>query len=77
MDVPFEEIAADAMKLSLRKRARLAQRLISSLDDEPAADVEKAWLAEAERRLQEIRTGKVHGVEAGTAFRRAREALKR
>ncbi|OFW02647.1 MAG: hypothetical protein A3G20_01195 [Acidobacteria bacterium RIFCSPLOWO2_12_FULL_59_11] len=73
----FEEIAADAMKLPLRDRVRLAQRLISSLDDQMEADVEKLWAAEAERRLEELRTGKVQGIEAAEAFRKAHEALER
>jgi hypothetical protein len=33
------------------------------------------WFAEAERRLEELRSGK--GIEFDEAFRTAREALKR
>ena len=77
MGTHFEEIAADAMKLPLRDRVRLAQRLVSSLDDQMEADVEALWAAEAERRLQELRTGKVQGIEAAEAFRKAHEALER
>jgi putative addiction module component (TIGR02574 family) len=77
MDMPFEEIAADAMKLSVKNRVRLAQRLISSLDEETEADVERVWLTEAECRLQEFRTGKVQGVDGASAFKKARRALTR
>ncbi|MBI4459125.1 MAG: addiction module protein [Acidobacteria bacterium] len=48
MSTPFDEIAADAMKLPLRDRVRLAQRLVSSLDEETEAGVESLWAAEAE-----------------------------
>jgi len=65
------------MKLSLRERVQLAQRLVSTLDDEVESGVEELWFAEAERRLEEIRSGKVEGVDADDAFRSAREALKR
>ena len=58
MRTSFEEMAAEAMKLPLRDRVRLAQQLATSLDDQVESDVEELWLAEAERRLEELRTGK-------------------
>ncbi len=77
MDTPFDEIVASAMKLSDKERARLAQELIASLDAEIEPDVEGLWLAEAERRLEELRSGKTHGVPAKEAFAKARRALRR
>lgn len=77
MDTRFDEIAAQAMKLPLRDRVRLAQRLVSSVEDQTETDVDTLWAAEAERRLEELRTGKAQGVEAGEAFRKAQQALKR
>ena len=77
MSTSFDKIAADAMKLPLRDRVRLAQRLVSSVEDQMEGDVETLWAAEAERRLEELRSGKVQGVEAAEAFRKAREALER
>ena len=77
MDTPFDEIVADATKLSLRDRVRLAQRLVFNLDNQMETGVEPLWAAEAERRLEELRTGKVQGIEAAEAFRKAREALER
>jgi putative addiction module component (TIGR02574 family) len=50
------------MKLSLTDRVRFAQRLVSTLDDEVEADTEALWFAEAERRLEELRSGKVQGM---------------
>ena len=44
-----------AMKLSREERADLARELIASLDEEVEAegeDVEEAWLAEVERRME-------------------------
>jgi putative addiction module component (TIGR02574 family) len=63
------------MKLSLRDRVQLAQRLVSTLDDEVEADTEALWFAEAERRLEELRNGTVRGLPSDGAFRIAREAL--
>ena len=77
MDTSFDEIVADVMRLPLRDRVRLAQRLVSSLDDQVETDVEALWAAEAERRLEELRTGRVKGINAAEAFRKAHEALER
>jgi len=77
MEIRLDEIAADAMRLPLRDRVRLAQRLVSSLDDQVDTDVEALWAAEAERRLNELRTGAVEGIDAAEAFRKAHEALQR
>jgi len=77
MATSYDKIIADAMKLPLKDRVRLAQQLASSLDDEVETGVEALWFAEAERRLEELRTGKVQGVDSDEAFRNARKALER
>ena len=51
--------------------------MIFSLDDQIETGVEALWVAEAERRLQELRSGTVKGIEAEEAFRKAHEALER
>ena len=70
------QVESEAMKLSARERARLAERLISSLDEEVDADAEAAWIREGERRLDELRSAKVKGRSAASVFRRARAALR-
>lgn len=75
MGTSYEEMAAEAMKLPLRDRVRLAQQLASSLDDGVETDVEELWLAEAERRLEELRTGKAKGIHASDAFPKARHSI--
>jgi putative addiction module component (TIGR02574 family) len=77
MDTRFDQIVADVMKLPLRDRVKLAQRLVFSLDDQVETGVEALWAAEAERRLEELRTGRVQGIDAMEAFRKARKALER
>jgi len=77
MATPYDEIIADAMRLPLRDRVRLAQQLASSLDDEVETGVEALWFAEAERRLEELRAGKVEGIDSDEAFQNARKALER
>ncbi len=77
MSSNLDQLTADAMKLPLRDRVQLAQRLVATLDDEVETGTEELWFAEAERRFEELRTGKVEGVDSDKAFRTAREAFKR
>ena len=77
MSSNLDQLTADAMKLPLRDRVQLAQRLVSTLDAEVETDTEALWFTEAERRLEELRSGKVQGIGAEDSFRNAREALKR
>lgn len=77
MSSNLDQLAAAAMRLAPRERVRLAQQLVSSLDDEIETDTEEFWFAEANRRLEELRSGKVQGIDSNAAFRSAREALRR
>jgi putative addiction module component (TIGR02574 family) len=57
-----EELYKKALDLNERERAALAARLIESLDTEVEEGVEAAWLAEVERRMEELDSGKVQGI---------------
>jgi putative addiction module component (TIGR02574 family) len=76
MTKPVRELESKALRLPRRERARLAQRLISSLDPEVDADVEKLWLQEAERRLDELKSGKIAGIPAQKVIRKVRSMLR-
>jgi putative addiction module component (TIGR02574 family) len=76
MGNPARQLESQALKLSPRQRARLAARLISSLDDQTDPEAEKLWAEEAERRLEELRSGKIKGRPAESVFRKARTALR-
>jgi putative addiction module component (TIGR02574 family) len=71
------EIEDDALSLSEEDRARLAVRLLTSLEEEVESpeEIEKLWLAEAERRFQELRDGVVQGVPARDVFVQLRAKL--
>ncbi len=70
------QLESRALKLPVDARARLAERLISSLDDQADPDAEKLWAEEAERRLDELRSGAVRSRSAESVFRKARTALR-
>ena len=71
------ELESQALKLSRRECARLAQRLISSLDQEVDSDAERLWLAEADRWLADLESGKVTAIPAERVTRKVRAALRR
>ncbi len=76
MATPARELESKALRLPRRERARLAQRLISSLDPKVDADVEKLWLREAELQLRELKSGKIAGIPAEKVIRKARSSLR-
>ncbi len=49
------QLEAEILKLPRSVRARLADRLIASLDDD--SEIEKAWADEADRRYKAVRKG--------------------
>jgi putative addiction module component (TIGR02574 family) len=57
-----EELYKKALGLDEKERASLAARLIESLDTETEEGVEAAWLAEVERRMEELDSGKVQSI---------------
>jgi putative addiction module component (TIGR02574 family) len=70
-----EQIEAEIMKLSLDARARLAERIILSLDAPTDDENLLLWVQEAERRLKDLREGKAKELPAEEVFRRARAAI--
>jgi putative addiction module component (TIGR02574 family) len=73
----FKELEDEAMRLPARSRAQLAQRLLASLDQELAGpDAEKLWVAEAQRRAEELASGKVKAIPARQVLKKARAALR-
>jgi putative addiction module component (TIGR02574 family) len=68
------DVEKDALRLSAEDRARLAVRLLSSLEEtaESPEEIEKLWIAEAERRFQELRDGVVQGIPARDVFAQLR-----
>ena len=57
-------LEAKVMKLGIEDRARLAEKLILSLDAPPEEENPRLWVAEAGRRLRELRAGKVKEIPA-------------
>lgn len=69
------EIESVAMRLPIHERARLAERLLTSLDED--AEVEEAWAEEVRKRLEEYRSGGLAPVSGAEVFADVRARLRR
>jgi len=69
-------IEQEALHLPVAERAKLAHRLLLSLDDLSDAELQEVWLDEAERRADEIDRGLVEMVSAEQVSAKARQLLK-
>jgi putative addiction module component (TIGR02574 family) len=61
MGEPARDILSAALRLSTSDRAEVAAELLASLDGEADPDVDQAWAAEIERRIERVRSGQAQG----------------
>lgn len=71
-----KDIVTHALALPRRQRARLAERLLASLDEKHEEGCEQAWYDEAVRRDKAYREGRLKGRPAEEVFRRIRAKLR-
>ncbi len=76
MSENFDEILSAALSLSPGPRAMLASQLLESLDRENQKRLDAIWGEEAERRMQEIRDGKVQPIDGEVVMRELRAARR-
>ena len=69
MAANFDDIMKDALSLPPGARAMLADQLLVSLDWEQQKEIDDVWAEEAERRMQEIRAGKVQTIDGEQVMR--------
>ncbi len=81
MTINHQDIDSELLSLPMEERARLIEVLISSLDEscetQDNEKIEAAWLAEADRRYQEYRQGKMGAKSASDALAEARAMFRR
>ncbi len=73
-DVEF--VTQQALDLDLKERARLAERLLESLDGVSEEEIQELWFDETERRINEYRAGRLEAVVADKVFREAEDLLR-
>jgi rRNA-processing protein FCF1 len=70
MSTALKKIDADALKLSVRSRARLTERLVRSLEEAADPLTERAWLEDIERLSAELKGGKAIGISLRRCLRK-------
>ena len=74
MTLRGEILEAEVLKHEPADRARLAEHLIASLDEDN--EIEVAWATEIERRVAEVQSGTVAGMPFDEVIAQTRAALK-
>ena len=74
MPTRLEVLETEALRLTDSERASLAQRLLSSLDEN--AEVEEAWAVEVERRILAVEKGEVQDIPIAEALAALRAGFK-
>ena len=71
MTPQISEVLEKALALSTQDRGLIIDRLIESLDNEPAEEgVEEAWSEEIKRRVDDIKSGRVEMIPGEEVHRR-------
>jgi len=73
----LKELTEEALQLPPDQRVTLAESLLLTIDETQDRTVDEATIAELERRLDDIQTGKVKGIPADQVFQEIRKSLKR
>jgi hypothetical protein len=81
VSISFEQIKAEAAKLTPAQRAELADELLRSLDppaddDATPEEIERAWILEAKRRSDEVARGEVEMLDGEESMARIRQMLR-
>jgi putative addiction module component (TIGR02574 family) len=69
------DLEAKILELDPRERARLAQRLLESLEALSEGEVEALWLEEADRRDRELDADPSRAIPGAEVLREARSLL--
>jgi len=76
MSTTVEQLADQPKSLLPESRAQLFDLLVESLDTDELGRIEQLWVAEAKRRCDEVRSGKVKTIPGPEGLRKIRDALK-
>jgi hypothetical protein len=77
MTTTVEQLAQQALSLPTESRARLADLFVESLDADNLGPIDRMWAAEAIRRRDEVRAGRVQTVPGDEALSKVRDAVRR
>jgi putative addiction module component (TIGR02574 family) len=71
-----QQLLDQAMALPAEERAKLAEKLLESLDHDNQREIDEAWLDEVQRREAALEAGETSTIPAEDVFRRLRDRKK-
>jgi hypothetical protein len=77
MATTVEQLVEQAMTLPTEARARLVDLLVESLDADELGPIDRLWLAEARRRRDDVRSGRVQSIPGDEGLQQVRDSLRR
>ena len=77
MGLTAEQVAEAALALPSEARALLADRLVESLDPAEDGYLRELWVAEARRRQDDVRSGRVKTSPYDEAMARVKRAVSK
>ena len=72
--IKTKELFEEAISLPIEIRMQLVEKLLRSLNP-MQKEIDKLWAKEAERRIEEIKSGKVKTIPGEKVFKRIRNRL--
>lgn len=70
--IKTKELFDEAISLPLEIRTKLVEKLLNSLNPSQK-EIDKLWAKEAERRVKEIKSGKVKTIPGERVFKKIRD----
>lgn len=77
MPLTLEQITNAAMQLPADSRISLAEKLVESLAADEPDEIERLWSAEAVRRRDEVRSGRVKAISGEEVLEEVRRLVGR
>jgi len=77
MSISIVNVIDFAMSMPVDERERLAEKLYRSLDGVNNEDVSGEWISEAQRRVDEVVSGKVEPIDRQVAMDRIRNSIRK
>ena len=74
--IKTEDLIAEALSLPVEVRIKLAERLLNSINPS-RKEIDEAWAVEAEKRVREIREGKVKTIQGDEVFKKIGNRLSK
>jgi putative addiction module component (TIGR02574 family) len=71
------KIVSDALSLPPRSRAKLAERLLESLEDPKQKEIDRLWADEVEDRIDAYERGELKAIPGQEVFRRLKPRKKK